>query len=236
MTIPGKREVHVALGRQQDLLPVAVLLVDVGTGRPARRARGALRVRRLAEAAWLCVQLLDQRHRADVVAPGLARVDQPDAHRRKAQSQKKRRERVAVAVGGHQAQPQARDEDAEGELIGVRLQPRPRAPCAAAAEPRGQLRDQRERTETAPAVIARNHEHERQRRDRDRPEDPPREPGLHQREGDQSGEDDGCRQARGFHPPRVNGARLRGPARCRARNCASRSGHDRVAPTISRRG
>ena len=75
-----KRVVRACLGRREDLLPVAVLLVDVGAGRLAGRAGGALRVRRVAQPSRLGVELLDKRDRTHVVAPRLAREREADGH------------------------------------------------------------------------------------------------------------------------------------------------------------
>jgi hypothetical protein len=63
------------------LFPIAVFFIDVGARFLARGAGGTLRVRRLAQAVRLGVDLLDEGDGAEVIAPGLARIEHPDQQR-----------------------------------------------------------------------------------------------------------------------------------------------------------
>src|SRR3989304_6704256 len=78
----GKRIICESLGPQIDLFPVAVLLVDVRAGLLARGAFHTRGIRRLAEAVWLGVDLLDQGDRGDIVAPWFPGKERPHDERR----------------------------------------------------------------------------------------------------------------------------------------------------------
>ncbi len=202
----GKRVIRACLGRREDLFPVAVLLVDVGAGRLAGRARGALGVRRVAQPARLGVELLDKRDRTDVVAPRLAREHDPDGDRAPREQQEKRRQRHTVAVGGDQSQPERDAKRRQHDVIAVGLQPRPGAPMARASESGGNLRDPGQRADAAPAVIAGNHEHQRKRGDRHGPEQPARNLRHRDAERDQSQKHQNGSAGHWLHPPRIGWA------------------------------
>src|SRR5439155_12929258 len=105
-----ERERDVSSRTRPDFLPVAVLLVDVRAGFLAGCAFCALRVARLSEAMRLRVDLLDERDRADVVAPRLSRVHRAGGERSEREKNKKSGHSETAAVRGDQAQPERQEE------------------------------------------------------------------------------------------------------------------------------
>ena len=57
-----------------DLLPIAIFFIDVGAGFLAGGAFDTLRVRRLPQTMRLGVDLLDEGERTEIIAPGLAGI------------------------------------------------------------------------------------------------------------------------------------------------------------------
>src|SRR5262249_57396857 len=141
-----------------DFAPVAVLLVDVGTGCLAARALRALRVWRLVQAIRFGVDLLDERERTDIVAPGFPRVEDAGEQGGEGDEYEEGGDGSAASVGGDQADPEGKEEDREADVVGVRLKPGRSTPRAGAPEEGWNLTEEGERADATPAMVTREHD------------------------------------------------------------------------------
>jgi hypothetical protein len=159
---PRESEIGGPLRPQPHLLPVSIFLIDVRTRLLAGGALRALRAGSLAQAGGFGVDLLDQRDRAEVIAPGLAGEDRAGGHCGAGDEEEEHRAGLPDAIDEGQPQPQSGQQETEDDEVVVLFEPRRCAPRSGAPEHDRDLAEDGERADAAPAVIADEEDEERQ--------------------------------------------------------------------------
>ena len=171
----------------------------------------------------LRVNLLDEGERANIVAPGLARVESAEDERGNRNHHEESGDGMAVAVSGDQAHPERKEKDADRDVVIVCFEPRRSLLDAGSLQAHGDLCEEGERAEPAPAVIADEHDEERKRSDDHRPDKPSGERFHHVRVREKrNGEEDNERRPLQVLDPPFNISLARRLSRERA-NSASGS-------------